>query len=77
MRPASSGSDGSIATRTGTDVVPATSNDARLSGFTIRNGNADGLTPLLDAVVDGWVLEERDGGTWIELRKRTGTNGPG
>ena len=32
---------------------------------------------LLDAVVDGLVLEERDGGTWIELRKQTGTDGLG
>lgn len=26
---------------------------------------------LLDAVVDGYRLEERDGGTWIELQKQT------
>ncbi len=31
---------------------------------------------LLDAVVDGWALEEREGGTWIELRKETGTSVP-
>ena len=32
---------------------------------------------LLDAVVDGYRLEERDGGTWIELRKQTATHMPG
>ncbi|HEV2903120.1 MAG TPA: hypothetical protein VGW30_07635 [Gaiellaceae bacterium] len=32
---------------------------------------------LLDAVVDSWTLEERDGGTWIELQKQTRTNGSG
>ena len=30
---------------------------------------------LLDAVVDGYRLEEREGGTWIELEKQTGSNG--
>jgi hypothetical protein len=29
---------------------------------------------LLDAVVDGYRLEERDGGTWIELQKQTTTH---
>jgi hypothetical protein len=29
-----------------------------------------GLRRLLDAVVDGMALRERDGATWVELRKK-------
>ena len=32
---------------------------------------------LLDAVVDGYALEERDDGTWVELRKETRGDGSG
>ena len=45
--------------------------------FDAEPGDALSIRRLLDAVVDGWVLEEREGGTWIELRKQTGTDGPG
>jgi hypothetical protein len=45
--------------------------------FDTEPGDSLSIRRLLDAVVDGWVLEERDGGTWIELRKQTGTDGPG
>ena len=45
--------------------------------FDAEPGDSLSIRRLLDAVVDGWVLEERDGGTWIELRKQTGADGPG
>lgn len=38
-------------------------------------GEALSLRRLLDAVVDEYAVEERDDGAWIELRKRTGSNG--
>jgi hypothetical protein len=33
------------------------------------------LRRLLDAVVDGYEVDERKDGTWIELRKQIGTDG--
>jgi len=33
-------------------------------------GDSMSLRRLLDAVVDEYDIDERDGGTWIELRKR-------
>jgi hypothetical protein len=33
-------------------------------------GGSMSLRRLLDAVVDGYDVEDRDDGTWIELRKR-------
>lgn len=38
-------------------------------------GEALSLRRLLDAVVDGYQVDEREDGTWIELRKHIGTNG--
>ncbi len=38
-------------------------------------GEALSLRRLLDAVVDGYQVDERGDGTWIELRKHIGTNG--
>ncbi|HEX7255856.1 MAG TPA: hypothetical protein VF236_08005 [Gaiellaceae bacterium] len=40
-------------------------------------GDSLSLRRLLDAVVDGYELREGDDGTWIELRKRTGSDGSG
>ena len=45
--------------------------------FDTEPGDSLSIRRLLDAVVDGWTLEEREGGTWIELQKQTGTNGSG
>jgi hypothetical protein len=39
-------------------------------------GESLSLRRLLDAVVDEYEVDERNDGTWIELRKRIGTNGP-
>ena len=33
------------------------------------------LRRLLDAVVDSYEVDERDGGTWIRLHKQIGSNG--
>lgn len=38
-------------------------------------GESLSLRRLLDAVVDEYQVDERTDGTWIELRKRIGTNG--
>jgi hypothetical protein len=38
-------------------------------------GNVLSLRRLLDAVVDGYKVDEREGGTWIELHKQIGSNG--
>ena len=38
-------------------------------------GDSVSLRRLLDAVVDEYQVDERTDGTWIELRKRIGTNG--
>jgi hypothetical protein len=38
-------------------------------------GEALSLRRLLEAVVDGYEVGERDGATWIELRKQIGPNG--
>lgn len=38
-------------------------------------GESLSLRRLLDAVVDEFEVDERADGTWIELRKRVGTNG--
>lgn len=38
-------------------------------------GDSLSLRRLLDAVVDEYHVDERADGTWIELRKRIGTNG--
>jgi hypothetical protein len=38
-------------------------------------GESLSLRRLLDAVVDEYQVDERADGTWIELRKRIGTNG--
>lgn len=38
-------------------------------------GESLSLRRLLDAVVDGYQVDERADGSWIELRKRIGTNG--
>jgi len=38
-------------------------------------GEGVSLRRLLDAVVDGYAVEERADGTWIELRKETRGNG--
>lgn len=40
-------------------------------------GDALSIRRLLDAVVDDYELQDRDGGTWIEFRKQTGGNGSG
>jgi hypothetical protein len=40
-------------------------------------GEGVSLRRLLDAVVDGYALDDREGGTWIEFRKLTGGNGSG
>jgi hypothetical protein len=40
-------------------------------------GEGVSLRRLLDAVVDGYTVEERADGTWIELRKETRGNGAG
>jgi hypothetical protein len=42
----------------------------------LDGGPGEGLSlrRLLDAVVDGYDLSDRDGGTWIELRKLTGSS---
>jgi hypothetical protein len=52
-----------------TTVGPFTGGDVRaeLEG---EPGDSMSLRRLLDAVVDEYDIEERDGGTWIELRKR-------
>ncbi|HEU6444970.1 MAG TPA: hypothetical protein VFL61_07940 [Gaiellaceae bacterium] len=43
----------------------------------LDGGPGDGLSlrRLLDAVVDGYSVEEREDGTWIEFRKHTGDDG--
>jgi hypothetical protein len=38
-------------------------------------GEALSLRRLLDAVVDGYEVDEREGGTWIVLHKQIGSNG--
>jgi hypothetical protein len=38
-------------------------------------GESLSLRRLLDAVVDAYQVDERTDGTWIELRKRIGSNG--
>jgi hypothetical protein len=38
-------------------------------------GEALSLRRLLDAVVDDYEVDEREDGTWIELRKLIGSNG--
>jgi hypothetical protein len=38
-------------------------------------GEALSLRRLLDAVVDGYEVDERDDGSWIELRKQVRRNG--
>lgn len=38
-------------------------------------GKGLSLRRLLDAVVDGYEVEERTDGTWIELRKQIGIDG--
>jgi hypothetical protein len=50
-------------------VGPFRGNDLRaeLEG---EPGNALSLRRLLDAVVDGYGASDRDGATWVELRKR-------
>jgi hypothetical protein len=40
-------------------------------------GEGVSLRRLLDAVVDGYTVDQRDDGTWIELRKETRGNGAG
>jgi hypothetical protein len=37
-------------------------------------GEALSLRRLLDAVVDGYEVDEREDGAWIKLHKRTGSN---
>jgi len=39
----------------------------------LLNGGSDGidLRRVLDTVTDGFEIEQRDGGTWVELRKAT------
>lgn len=43
--------------------------------FDREQGDGLSIRRLLDAVVDGYELDERDDGTWIELRKQTSGNG--
>ena len=43
--------------------------------FDREQGDGLSIRRLLDAVVDGYELDERDDGTWIELRKKTSGNG--
>ncbi len=38
-------------------------------------GDALSLRRLLDAVVDGYEVDDREGGSWIALRKQIGSNG--
>jgi hypothetical protein len=40
-------------------------------------GDSVSLRRLLDAVVEGYTVEHRADGTWIELRKETRGNGAG
>lgn len=43
--------------------------DATAAALQREAGQDLGLRRLLDAVVDAFSLDEREGGTWVELRK--------
>jgi hypothetical protein len=45
--------------------------------FDDEPGDRLSIRRLLDAVVDGYELDQREGATWIELRKQTRSDGPG